>query len=204
MDEEQFALRLSLAGTAVLCAAEPEIVLVDCVLAGLLPGRCAAGRARTARTPPEHNAAVHRAAAAASSGEILVVDAGAERSLAMLGDLLADFCIRRGVAGAIVRGSVRDVANLRECGFPIWCSSVNARPAGKSETGEIDVPLSLGSADVRPGDWVVADDDGIAVLPERLAQVALAKADEVLVRERKIRVRIAAGETTCEIFGIER
>jgi 4-hydroxy-4-methyl-2-oxoglutarate aldolase len=190
-------------GTSALCAAHEGVSSFGGSLHSLSAGSRVAGRARTAATSANQNAAVHRAVHRAQAGDLLVVDGGAERTTALLGDLLGQFCKARGVVGAVVRGCVRDTEGLRALGFPVWCSGTNPASSRKDYPGSIDAPLHFDTAVIRAGDWIVADDDGIAVIPAHAAEEAAAHAQLSGERESIVRERIAAGESTCVIFSIE-
>jgi 4-hydroxy-4-methyl-2-oxoglutarate aldolase len=173
-------------GTSALCAAHEGVSSFGGPFHSLSPGIRIAGRARTAATSANQNAAVHRAVHRAQAG-----------------DLLGQFCKTRGVVGAVVRGCVRDTEGLRTLGFPVWCSGTNPASSRKDYPGSIDAPLHFDTAVIRAGDWIVADDDGIAVIPADAAEEAAAHAQRAGERESIIRGRIAAGESTCLIFSVE-
>lgn len=187
----------------VLCNAHPAVRAMRPSIRPLFPGAALCGPAKTVSTGPGQNAAIHRAVHTAKPGEVLVVDGGGEHSCGAFGDLLAICCGQQGVAGLVIDGAVRDTRELAEMGFPVFCSGVNANAAAKSDPGEMDLPVDCGGVRVRPGDIVVGGGDGVAVVPRGIVEDVIARAGEVLAREEAVRVRLAAGETTCDILGIE-
>lgn len=183
-----------------LCNASPTVRPLSAAIKPLEREHRVAGRARTARTPPGQNAAIHRAVHLAQPGEILVVEAGGASRFGPFGDILAACCQQRGMAGAVLDGSVRDAADLRALGFPVFCRGLHPEPTAKTEPGAVDVEINCGGARVRPGDYIVGDEDGVVVIPFEEADAVRAQAAQVLEREAEIRARMAAGETTFEIF----
>lgn len=133
--------------------------------------RCV-GPAYTVLTREGDNLAIHRATDLVQPGDVLVVNGRGDNTRAVFGDILAEVCVARGVAGVVLDGAVRDAAALAELRFPVWATA--ATPAGphKSGPGEIGGTIACGGVVVAPGDLIVADDDGVAVVPQqRIATV---------------------------------
>ena len=186
MPGRETAGKLARFAPGVLCNAHPAVRAMDSAIRPLFPGATLAGTARTVRIPPGENAAIHRAVHSAKAGDVLVVDANGSRSSGVFGDLLALCCFQKGVRGVVIDGTIRDTEEIAEMGLPVFCLGANANPAGKSDPGEVGTEIECGGVPVRPGDFVVGGGDGVAV-----------------VREERIRARLAEGETTCEALGIE-
>ncbi len=189
--------------TGNLCNASAEVRALDSAIVALSPGVRIAGPARTARVKPGYNAAIHRAVYAAKAGDVLVVDAGGSRAYGPFGDILAGACQRRRIVGLVIDGMIRDSAEVRALGFAVFCRGTNPSATSKSEPGEIDVEVTCGGVRVRPGDWVVGDDDGVVIVPREIAAEVAERANEVAEREREIQRSLSAGQTTLEIFDIE-
>ncbi|MBI2755542.1 MAG: RraA family protein [Chloroflexi bacterium] len=133
------------------------------------------GTAITVRTAPGDNLMVHAALDLAEPGDVLVVDAGGDLSHAIVGELMARMAQLKGLAGFVIDGAMRDVAGIRELGFPVYARG--ATPAGpyKSGPGEVNVEIACGGVVVRPGDVLVGDEDGIVVVArDEAASVVLA------------------------------
>jgi len=130
-----------------------------------------AGPAFTVRTPHHDNLMLHAAIYRAEPGDVLVVEAG-DAEMAVAGGNVCAVAQRRGVAGLVVDGVIRDVAESRERGFPVFARGASPIPAGRKGPGAINAPVRCGGVLVHPGDVVVADEEGIVVVPRgRSAEV---------------------------------
>lgn len=188
--------------TGNLCNADPGVRAMHATIVPLFPGARLAGPARTAATTPGQNAAIHRALHRATAGEVLVVDGGGSRLYGPFGDILASACIERGVAGLVIDSTVRDVAEIRSLGFPVFCLGANPSATEKTDPGEVDEPVVCAGVDVSPGDYVVGDDDGVVVIPGNIVREVAEAATAIVRREEEIRALLAQGKTTCEILSI--
>ncbi|MEM8571983.1 MAG: RraA family protein [Pseudomonadota bacterium] len=190
--------------TASLCNANPAVLSLSSAIKPLIPGKRIAGPARTARITPGQNAAIHRAVHEAALGDVLVVDGAGSDRFGPFGDLLADGCKAKGVAGAVFDCTVRDRADIAALGFQVFARGFHPEATAKTDPGSTDIPVTVGGIRVCPGDIVVGDDDGVVVIPALLGPEILEQAAAVTAREDAIRTRIQAGETTYEIFGLGR
>lgn len=186
-----------------LCNASPEVRAMRSVIAPLYPGAKIVGLAKTAKIRPGENAAIHRAVHTAKRGDILVVDGGGDRSFGPFGDILATCCQNQGIGGVVIDSTIRDIAEIRELRFPVFCLGAHPAATSKSDPGEIDVEIVCGGVRVRPGDFIAGDDDGVVVVPREIAQQVADSASAVAEKEELIKARLSRGETTCEIFGID-
>ncbi len=197
----QFAAFAQL-GVATVHEAAGRTGIVDIELTQVVPGSRAAGPARIACCVPGDNTMVHAAVAHASPGDVLVLTSRAASQVALVGELLATQAHARGVAAILVDGAVRDLDELRTLGLPIWARVVRAQGATKGEVGELDVPVVIGGAQIRPGDLVVLDSDGALVLPRERVDEVLPLARARAERERALRERYAAGELSYDLNGL--
>ena len=188
--------------TGNLCNANPAVRPLPASIKPLMRGLRIAGLARTVRITPGQNAAIHRAVHDAQPGDVLVVDGAASDRFGPFGDLLADCCKVQGMAGAVFDCTIRDSADIAALGFPVFCRGFHPEATAKTEPGEVDIPIDIGGVRIAPGDVVVGDDDGVVVIPSGTAEDLLEQVAEVAAREREIRARILAGETTCQIFNL--
>lgn len=142
------------------------------------PMRRIAGSAVTVKVPPGDNLMVHAALSFAGEGDVIVVDAGGNVDYCLGGALMCGIAQHNGVRGFVLDGAYRDAAELQKLDFPIFGRALNPRPPKKTGPGEINVPIQCGGVTIRPGDIVVADEEGIAVVPLEFAEVVLEKVKE--------------------------
>ena len=190
--------------TGNLCNANSAVACVDSGIKPLIPGKRVAGRALTARIVPGQNAAIHRAVHDAQPGDMLVVDGAGSERFGPFGDLLADGCMMRGITGGIFDCTIRDSADIADLGFQVFARGFHPEATAKTDPGEVNIPVTVGGVQVKPGDIVVGDDDGVVIIPAGIANELLAQVTAVASREEEIRTRIKAGETTYEIFELGR
>jgi 4-hydroxy-4-methyl-2-oxoglutarate aldolase len=184
-----------------------EASRLDCCLPATLrpawPGAEVAGSALPVRTAPGDNLPLHLALEQARPGEVLVVDAGAAPH-GYWGEVLTVAAQQRGVLGLVIDGGVRDTARLAELRFPVWSSSVALRGTAKADPGTVGAPIRLGGADVARGDLVVADADGVVVLPAARVPDVLDAARARAEKEAAFLERLRAGELTMDLYGFPR
>ncbi|MEH3145468.1 MAG: dimethylmenaquinone methyltransferase [Methylobacterium frigidaeris] len=165
--------------------------------------RLLAGPAVTARCEERDYGAVHHAIAVAGPGDVVVIDAGGRGDAAMIGELLSGAARRRGVAGLVVDGAVRDVGTLSGwADFPVFTRSVTPRGPSSKAAGIVGGPVTVGGARVRPGDLILGDDDGLVVIPHEEAAGLIDRAGAMLEAEAGWERRLAAGESTLDVFAV--
>ena len=161
-----------------------------------------AGSAITVLVHPGDNIMIHAAMALLEPGDVLVVASTAPSTNALFGELMATSTAARGGVGLITDGAVRDVEAIRVMGFGVWSQHVGCQGPMKTTPGWVNVPITLGQQSVHPGDVVVADDDGVVVVPRLQAAEALEGARKRLAAEEVTRARLAAGELSLDIAGL--
>jgi 4-hydroxy-4-methyl-2-oxoglutarate aldolase len=189
-------------GSATVYEASGRKGLIDADLVQVVPGSRCAGPARTVRCGQDDNLAVHAAMAALEPGEVLVLTMPVPAPVALLGDLLATQAQVHGAAGVLVDASVRDVTELAEMGLPVWARWVRVRGATKSDHGELDVPVVVGGAAIRPGDIVVLYADGACVVPAERADEVLEAARAREQKERVKREKLQGGALSYDLDGL--
>jgi 4-hydroxy-4-methyl-2-oxoglutarate aldolase len=189
-------------GVATVYEASGRRGLIDADLVQVVPGSRAAGPARTVHCGQDDNLAVHAAMAELQPGEVLVLTMPTPAPVALLGDLLATQAKVHGAAAVLVDAAVRDAEELAELGLPVWARWVRVRGATKTHHGWLNTAITVGGAEIRPGDIVVLDADGACVVAaEREAEVLqAARAREE--SERVKREKLQSGALSYDLDGL--
>ena len=166
------------------------------------PGARIGGTAVTALCWPGDNLMIHVAVEQCRPGDVLVVATNSPSTDGLFGELFATALARRGVRGVVLGSGVRDVAELREMGFPAWSTAVSAQGSVKATAGAVNVPVVLGGQRICPGDVVVADDDGVMVVPRGDVPRALTASRARLEKEAASREAFQGGELGLDRYGL--
>jgi 4-hydroxy-4-methyl-2-oxoglutarate aldolase len=158
-----------------------------------------AGNAVTVLAHPGDNWMLHVAAELCNPGDVLVVAVSAENSDGMFGELLATSVHARGVQALVIDAGCRDVAELTRMKFPVWSRAISAKGTIKATLGNVNTPVICAGCLVNAGDAVVADDDGVVVVPHQAVAEAISASEQRVARENKKRARLAAGELGMDI-----
>jgi len=196
--------RLGDAGTATVHEGIGRVGFVGPHLRPIQHDTKIAGSAVTVLSHPGDNIMIHAAIEVCRPGDILVVTNTAPSTHGGFGDLLATSLMARGVRGLVVDAGVRDTADLRAMGFPVWTQHVSCQGTVKNTPGSVNVPVALGGVIVQPGDVVCADDDGVVVVPRERAAWAVEQSDARLAKEAEVRSRLEAGELGVDIYGLRQ
>jgi 4-hydroxy-4-methyl-2-oxoglutarate aldolase len=195
-------IRLSELGVATVYEASGREGLIDIPLIQLIPNSRVAGPARTALCGQDDNLMVHAVIEHIQPGEVLVLSMPEPAPVALVGELLATQAKVRDAAGILVDASIRDVSELIELGLPIWGHFIRVRGATKTKIGELNRTVTVGGADIAPGDIVVMDvDGGVRVKRERVEEV-LKASEERLAREDALRKKLLAGQISYDLHGL--
>jgi 4-hydroxy-4-methyl-2-oxoglutarate aldolase len=161
-----------------------------------------AGPAVTVLVQPGDNWMIHVAVEQCQKGDVLVVGCTADNTDGMFGELLATSLLARGVKGLIIDAGCRDVNALHQMKFPVWSRAISAKGTVKATLGSVNVPVVCAGVNVEPGDIIVADDDGVVVVPGRLAAEVAQKAKNRSRDEEGKRKRLAAGELGLDMYNM--
>jgi len=160
------------------------------------------GTAITALCWPGDNLMIHAAVEQCRPGDVLVVTTTSPCSDGLFGELLATSLAARGVRGLVISTGVRDVAELREMGFPVWSAAVSAQGTVKETAGAVNVPVAVGGQIIRPGDAILADDDGVVCVPRDDVGSALEAAQARVAKEERNRKALADGQLGLDLYGL--
>lgn len=147
-------------------------------------GTVLAGPALTVKCRPGDNLLVHKALELAQPGDVIVVDAGGDLTNAIIGEIMVAYAVKRGLAGIVINGAIRDSADIAQGSFPVYAAGITHRGPYKDGPGEINTTISLGGMMIAPGDLIVGDADGLLCVPfdqtaELLQQTQAKQAAEV-------------------------
>ena len=196
-------LAATLAGLGSATLGESGGLAADRRLRAAWPGAALAAPAYPVGCTPGDNLAVHVAVTRAPEGSALVVDVGWVADRGYWGEVLTSAAEAAALAGLVLDGGVRDVAALEAHGFPVFSAGIALTGATKDKPGTVGAPVRVGGVLVGPGDWVVADVDGVTFVPAAALEQVLAAGREREAKEAGFFEALRSGSTTVELLGLD-
>ncbi|PKO41374.1 MAG: 4-carboxy-4-hydroxy-2-oxoadipate aldolase/oxaloacetate decarboxylase [Betaproteobacteria bacterium HGW-Betaproteobacteria-6] len=194
--------KLSRFGVATIHEAMGRVGLMKPSIRPIYTGAHICGTAITVLLQPGDNWMLHVAAEQIQPGDVVVAGCTADSTDGFFGDLLATSYQSHGAKGLIIDGGVRDVKDLTAMGFPVFSRAIHAKGCTRATLGSVNIPVVCAGAIVNPGDVVIADDDGVVVVPAAIAQQVADAAEARENNETAKRARFAAGELGLDMYSL--
>ena len=189
-------------GVATVHEAQGRTGLMKPYMRPIYPTAKVAGTAVTVLSHPGDNIMIHAALDVVQPGDVLVVALVSDSTDGMFGDLIGVSCQTHGVLGLVIDAGVRDTTDLTAMKFPVWSRAIHSQGTVKATPGSVNIDVICAGALVRPGDIVVADNDGVVVVPRETAEETCRRSEERIAKEKTTRERLRNGELGLDFHGL--
>lgn len=188
--------------TSTVYEAQGKLGLLSHELRPIQSNRKICGPAVTVVCPAGDNLMIHAAIEVCKSGDVLVITTIGESISGMIGELIVLALMRKGVQGVVIDAGIRDVARLRELGFPVWSKTIYSQGTTKNRGGWVNAPAICGGIRIMPGDLIIADDDGVVTVAQYDLQTTLKAVLQRMSKEEQTKEKISRGELSLDFYGL--
>ncbi len=184
--------------------AQGRIGIMNHEIKPIIQGAAICGPAVTVTCFAGDNLMIHAAVEVCKPGDVLVITTIGQSVFGMIGELIVNALIKRGVIGVVIDAGIRDVAQIRQLEFPIWTRAIHSQGTTKNKGGWVNAPAICGGTQVEPGDIIMADDDGVVVIRKGDAKFALESSQRRGLKEESTKAKIARGELSLDFYGLRK